>query len=228
MADFVSYSRVSTAEQGRSGLGLEAQQMAISRFLRQDDQVLADFVEVESGKRCDRPELKRALDCCQRHRATLLIAKLDRLARNVVFIATMMERGVPFVAADMPGADPFRLHIEAAIAEDEMRKISVRTKAALAAAKARGVKLGGWRENSPTLGQYQPVASAAAARKAADFAASVRPLVEELHASGLSLRAIAAELDRRRIPAMRGGKWGPMAVRNVLSRGCRMNGGNPA
>src|SRR5215471_12808154 len=105
--NFVSYSRVSTAEQGRSGLGLEAQQAAITRYLRDDDQVLADFIEIESGKRCDRPELRRALDYCQRHRATLLIAKLDRLSRNVAFISAMMERRVPFVAADMPTADPF-------------------------------------------------------------------------------------------------------------------------
>jgi DNA invertase Pin-like site-specific DNA recombinase len=133
----------------------------------------------------------------------------------------MMERRVPFVAADMPTADPFRLHIEAAIAEDEMRKISTRTKAALAAAKARGVKLGGYRENTPTLRQYQPLASAAAARRAAEFAASVRPIIKELKAQGLSLRSIAAELDRRRVPAARGGKWGPTAVRNVLVSGSK-------
>lgn len=219
MGNFVSYSRVSTAEQGRSGLGLEAQQAAITHYLRQDDQLLAGFVEVESGKRCDRPELQRALDYCQLHRATLLIAKLDRLGRNVAFVATLMERRVPFVAADMPHADAFRLHLEAAIAEDEMKKISVRTRAALAAAKARGVKLGGLRENAPDLRLYQPAGSAEAARKAADFAASVRPLVEELKAKGLSLRAIAAELDRRRIPAMRGGKWRASAVQNLLLRG---------
>jgi DNA invertase Pin-like site-specific DNA recombinase len=173
MANFVSYSRVSTAEQGRSGLGLDAQQAAIWRFLRDDDRVLAGFGEVESGKRCDRPELRRALDFCQLHRATLLIAKLDRLARNVAFVATLIERGVPFVAVDMPHADAFRLHLEAAISEDEMKKISVRTKAALAAAKARGVKLGGFRANAPDLRLYQRAGSAAAAAKAAAFAASV-------------------------------------------------------
>jgi DNA invertase Pin-like site-specific DNA recombinase len=143
--------------------------MSIARFLREDDELLADFVEIESGKGCDRPELRRALDYCARHRATLLIAKLDRLARNVAFIATLMERGVPFVAADMPHADPFRLHLEAAISEDEMRKISIRTKAALAAARARGVKLGGWRQNSPDIRAYQALGTAASAEKARRF-----------------------------------------------------------
>src|SRR5262249_8207532 len=157
---------------------------------------LADFTEVESGKRCDRPELRPALDYCQRHRATLLIAKLDRLARNVHFVSGLMESGIPFVAADMPAADPFRLHIEAAVAEDEARKISERTKGALAAAKARGVKLGGYREQSPDIREHQP-AGVAAARAAAEFAQAVRPVVEELAAEGRSLRAIAAELDRR-------------------------------
>ena len=218
MPNYVSYSRVSTVEQGRSGLGLEAQQMSIARFLREDDKLLADFVEIESGKRCDRPELRRALDYCARHRATLLIAKLDRLARNVAFIATLMERGTPFVAADMPQADPFRLHLEAAISEDEMRKISIRTKAALAAARARGVKLGGWRQNSPDIRAYQALGTAASAEKARRFMDSVRPLVEELIAEGLSLREIAGELNRRRIPSARDGKWGATAVRNMLLR----------
>ena len=219
MANFVSYTRVSTAEQGRSGLGLAAQQTAIARFLRAEDRVLADFVEVESGKRCDRPELRRALDYCQRYQAVLLIAKLDRLARNVAFIATLMEGRVPFVATDMPAADPFRLHIEAAIAEDEMRKISIRTKAALAAAKKRGVKLGRLRANAPDIRQYQPAGAAAAAKKAMKFAEDVRPLVEELQGDGRSLREIAGELNRRKIPAARGGVWGPSAVRNLLLRG---------
>jgi DNA invertase Pin-like site-specific DNA recombinase len=218
VANFVSYSRVSTIEQGSSGLGLAAQQAAITRFLRDDDQVLADFTEVESGKRCDRPELRRALDYCQRHRATLLIAKLDRLARNVAFIATMMERGVPFIAADMPSADPFRLHIEAAVAEDEARKISIRTKAALAAAKARGVKLGGLRANAPDIREHQSAGVAAAAEKASEFAAGVRPLILELQAEGRTLRGIAGELERRRIPSARGGKWSMSSVRNMLLR----------
>jgi DNA invertase Pin-like site-specific DNA recombinase len=218
VASFVSYTRVSTAEQGSSGLGLAAQQAAIARFLRDDDEVLADFVEVESGRRCDRPELARALDYCQRHQATLLIAKLDCLARNVHFVSGLMEAGVPFLAIDMPTADPFRLHIEAAVAEDEARKISIRTKAALAAAKARGVKLGGYREQSPDIREHQAAGVEAAARKAAEFAARVRPLILELQAEGRSLRAIAAELNRRRIPAARGGEWVLEAVRNVLRR----------
>jgi DNA invertase Pin-like site-specific DNA recombinase len=184
--------------------------------------VLADFVEVESGKRCDRPELRRALHLCERHRATLLIAKLDRLARNVAFIATLMERAVPFVAADMPTADPFRLHIEAAVAEAELTRISIRTKQALAAAKARGVKLGGYREGSPDIRKFQAAGVAAAAARSAKFAAAVLPLIEEardrLLAEGrpAGLRAIADELNRRKIASARGGRWGAQAVQNVL------------
>jgi DNA invertase Pin-like site-specific DNA recombinase len=220
--NFVGYTRVSTAAQGSSALGLEAQQTAIARFLRDGDQLLAGFVEVETGTRCDRPELRRALHLCERHRATLLIAKLDRLARNVHFISGLMETGVPFLAIDMPSADPFRLHIEAAMAEDEARKISIRTKQALAAAKARGVKLGGYREGSPDIRAYQAAGTAAAAARSAKFAAAALPLIEEardrLQAEGrpAGLRAIADELNRRRIASARGGKWGAQAVQNVL------------
>jgi len=221
MTSFVAYCRVSTAEQGRSGLGLEAQQEAIARFMRPGDRLLSDpFIEVETGKRCDRPQLREALKHAQQHGATLLIAKLDRLARNVAFVANLMESGTPFVAADMPQADPFRLHIEAAINEDEARKISVRTKAALAAAKARGVKLGGYRGGPvPDIRQYQQAGAAAAHDKAEQFARTMRPIIEELQAAGFtSLRQIAAELNRREVPTARGGEWGSPAVMNLLRR----------
>ena len=155
--------------------------------------------------------------------ATLLIAKLDRLARNVAFVANLMEARTPFVAADMPQADPFRLHIEAAINEDEARKISLRTKAALAAAKARGVKLGGYRGGPvPDIRQHQQAGTAAAHDKAEQFARSMKPIIEELQAFGFtSLRQIAAELNRREVPTARGGQrsnWGAPAVRNLLKR----------
>ena len=143
---FVSYLRVSTARQGTSGLGLEAQRAAVAGFLNGGDWTLVqEVLEVESGKRNDRPALATALKLCRKHRATLVIAKLDRLARNVAFISNLMESGVEFVAVDMPQANRFVVHILAAVAEQEAEAISKRTKAALAAAKARGTKLGGRR-----------------------------------------------------------------------------------
>jgi len=222
MTAYVAYCRVSTAEQGRSGLGLEAQREAIARFMRPGDRLLSEpFIEIETGKRPDRPQLREALRHAQEHGATLLIAKLDRLARNVAFVANLMEARTPFIAADMPQADPFRLHIEAAINEYEARKISLRTKAALAAAKARGVKLGGYRGGPvPDIRQHQQAGVAAAHDKAEKFARDLKPIIEELRASGFtSLRQIAAELNRRGVPTARGGSlWGAPAVRNLLKR----------
>jgi DNA invertase Pin-like site-specific DNA recombinase len=222
MTAYVAYCRVSTAEQGRSGLGLEAQQEAIARFMRPGDRLLSEpFIEIETGKRPDRPQLRKALRHAKEHGATLLIAKLDRLARNVAFVANLMEARTPFVAADMPQADPFRLHIEAAINEDEARKISLRTKAALAAAKARGVKLGGYRGGPvPDIRQHQQAGVAAAHDKAEQFARDLKPIIEELQASGFtSFRQIAAELSRREVPTARGGsRWAASAVRNLLKR----------
>jgi DNA invertase Pin-like site-specific DNA recombinase len=140
---FVSYVRVSTAEQGQSGLGLEAQTQAVNEYVsRVSCDLIAQFVEVESGSRNDRPQLKAAIDLCKKQKATLIIAKLDRLARNVAFISTLMESGISFLAADNPHANKLMLHILAAFAEHERDQIRARTKAALAAAKARGVELG--------------------------------------------------------------------------------------
>src|SRR6267378_4434800 len=141
---FVSYYRVSTGRQGHSGLGLDAQRQAVQEYLggKPENQLVEEHTEIESGKRSDRPELQAALATCKRHKATLIIAKLDRLARNVAFIANLMESGVEFVAVDNPHASKLMLHMLAAFAEHEREQISSRTKAALAAAKARGVKLG--------------------------------------------------------------------------------------
>src|SRR4051794_7873796 len=143
MADgrFVAYYRVSTDRQGRSGLGLDAQRSAVADYLNGGDwRLAAEFTEVESGRKNHPPQLAKALITCRRIGATLIIAKLDRLARNVAFVSNLMESGVPFVAVDRPNAKPFELHIYAAMAEEETRAISARTKAALAAAKARGTK----------------------------------------------------------------------------------------
>lgn len=207
--EFVAYYRVSTDRQGASGLGLEAQRAAVASFVTGRGQLAAEFTEVESGRRSDRPELHAALAACQRQRAMLVIAKLDRLARNVAFIAGLMESGVEFVAVDMPEANRLTLHILAAVAEHEREAISQRTKAALAAAKARGTKLGNPRPD---------ILAAVSARIArmAKARATAAPLIERLRAQGMSLRAIAADLNERRIPSATGRRWHASSVRNVL------------
>ena len=140
---FVAYYRVSTDRQGKSGLGLDAQREAVTSYLNGGSwQLVQEFVEVESGKRADRPQLAAALAACRKHKAKLVIAKLDRLSRNLAFVATLMESGVEFVAVDNPHANKLTIHILAAVAQHEREMISERTKAALAAARARGTQLG--------------------------------------------------------------------------------------
>lgn len=217
---FVTYYRVSTARQGQSGLGLEAQKAAVASYvLGAGGDVVTEFTEVESGKRTERPELARALAEAKRQGAVLLIAKLDRLARNVAFIANLLEAGVDVRAADMPEANRFVLHVMAAVAEQEGRAISERTRAALAEAKARGKKLG-WAMPSRKGEQRQAAQKGAAVRtaKADAFATNVLPVINELLASGMSLRAIAATLNARGIATARGGKWQAVTVSNVLAR----------
>src|ERR1700757_4487704 len=143
---FVAYCRVSTNKQGRSGLGLDAQRKAVADYLDGGKwELVGEFTEIETGKRADRPELERAIAACKKHRARLIIAKLDRLSRNVAFISALMERKVDFIAVDNPTATKFTIHILAAVAEHERDAISKRTTEALAAAKARGVKLGNYK-----------------------------------------------------------------------------------
>ncbi|MBN2508351.1 MAG: recombinase family protein [Verrucomicrobia bacterium] len=207
---FVAYYRVSTEEQGRSGLGLEAQRKAVLDYLNGGHwDLVAEFTEVETGKKAERPELEKALKLCKKTRATLVIAKLDRLARSVAFIAGLMERGVKFCAVEFPNADPFMLHIHAAMSEQERRLISARTKAALAAAKARGVKLG-------THGKILARENAARAKAQAR---ELRPVVEEIRKSGkLTVRAIMDEFNRRGIKSPRGGQWYPSPTNALLHR----------
>jgi DNA invertase Pin-like site-specific DNA recombinase len=217
---FVAYLRVSTDRQGRSGLGLDAQRRAVQEYLTaRNGEILAEFIEVESGKVNDRPQLALAMAEAKKAGAILLIAKLDRLARNVAFIANLLEAGVEVAAADLPEANRFVLHIMAAMAEEEGRMISARTKAALAAAKARGVALG-W--SIPSRKEEQRKASrkgVEATAKAADgHAANVLPMVRQIADGGASLHQIAAELNRRGISTARGGKWYATTVRNVLGR----------
>jgi DNA invertase Pin-like site-specific DNA recombinase len=209
------YLRVSTDKQGKSGLGLEAQRKAVEDFLNGGKWTLAEeFVETESGKRNDRPKLAAALAACKKFKAKLVIAKLDRLARNVAFISALMETGVEFVAADMPTANKLTLHVMAAFAEYEREAISARTKAALAAAKARGVKLGG-----PALDRARLIGNAGN-RKAADrFAANVKPIIAQIRSSGAtSLRQVASALQARGVPTARGGTWTAAQVMNVMRR----------
>ncbi len=202
---FVSYLRVSTDRQGERGYGIEAQRKAVADYLDGGNwQLLGEFVEVESGKRNDRPELAKALAACKKHRATLVIAKLDRLARNVAFIANLMDGKVDFVCCDMPQATRLTIHVLAAVAEHEREMIAARTKAGLAAAKARGVRLAN-------------VDLAGANRGAAlDRAAQLRPIFTEL--GGLSARAAAEELNRRGVQTPSEGRWHAATVIRVRER----------
>jgi DNA invertase Pin-like site-specific DNA recombinase len=216
---FVAYYRVSTARQGKSGLGLEAQQQAVREHLNGGKwELVAEFTEIESGKRSDRPKLGEALRACRLRGAKLVIAKLDRLARNVAFISNLMESGVEFEAVDFPQANRLTIHIMAAMAEHEAKMISERTKAALAAAKRRGVKLGGDRGARLTA-KARAAGTAAVQAKAQARAADLAGTVKEVQAAGCeSLRAIAEELDARGIPAARGGKWSAVQVSRLLAR----------
>jgi DNA invertase Pin-like site-specific DNA recombinase len=229
MAGIVAYFRVSTKKQGESGLGLEGQAAAVETFGRQAGKpIIARYVEVESGKRSDRPELARALAHARRGKATLCVAKLDRLARNVEFLARVMNSEVDFVACDNPAANRLTLHILAAVAEAEAKAISERTKAALQAAKARGVKLGSarpghWngREEARLAGlaKARGVAVKVRTKRATEAYADLLPAVTELRGEGLSFQAIADELNGQGHTTRRGKPWNAVQVLRVLARG---------
>lgn len=217
---FVAYLRVSTAKQGRSGLGLEAQRESVRRFVRErGGRIIApEFVEVETGKRDSRPELEKALKRCRATGATLVVAKLDRLSRNAAFLMTLRDSGVQFVAADLPEANTMTVGVMAVVAQHEREAISARTKAALAAAKARGVKLGGMRQGAADIAKYQRRGVEAAQAKAAARLEDVADDLRELAAEGLSLNAIARALNEREVRTSRGGAWTATAVRRALAR----------
>ncbi len=222
MCRVVAYYRVSTESLGRSGLGLEAQEEAVAALCRQREwEIITEFTEVESGKRNNRPQLDAALKRAKLTGARLVIAKLDRLSRNVAFLASLQESGAKFVAADLPEADEFTVHILAAVAQRERKLISERTKAALAAAKTRGVKLGNPNGAASIrhAGKGTAAALDAVRRNAAGRASEYAEIIVDVRASGAtSLTAIARELNERGILAARGGKWHASSVRNVLRR----------
>jgi DNA invertase Pin-like site-specific DNA recombinase len=212
---YVPYKRVSTQRQGASGLGLESQDGAISAFVQVNrGNVVAEFTEVESGRKNDRPELAKALATCRQHKATLVIVKLDRLARSVSFISNLMDSGVDFVALDMPDANRFMLHVMAAMAEHEARLISDRTKAALAVAKRRGTKLGN-PQNLRDKDRHRGTESNAAATVAHNE--KVRPTATTLRERGYSLAQIAAELSAKGLLTRRGNNYCPKTVARLLS-----------
>ena len=209
MADYVAYYRVSTDRQRASGLGLSAQREAVSRFVG-TDQLVAEYTEIESGKKhTNRPQLLAALQDCRKRRAVLLIARLDRLARNVAFIANLMESGADFVAVDMPQATRLTIHILAAVAEHEREMISKRTKAALAEAKRRGTRLG-----NPRIEEAR--AGAIAAHHARRPAPEVSALMQGWRRQAWTLRRIADELNRLSIRPPRGRQWYASSVRGSL------------
>jgi len=212
---FVAYFRVTTGKQGRSGLGLDAQRKAVRDYLDGGTwSLIGEFTEVESGKRNERPELVKALAACKRNKAKLVIAKLDRLSRNLAFIATLMESGVEFVAVDNPHANKLTVHILAAVAQHEREMIAQRTKDALQAAKARGVALG-----NPRLADVRSRAVASVKAVADRFAKNVAPIIREIQSTGIaSHRGIARSLNSRGIATARGGEWTAVQVGSILRR----------
>lgn len=216
MVRYVTYKRVSTKEQGRSGLGLKAQQRDIDLFLEtfseEPWEIIGSYVDVQSGKEDERPELQKAIDQAKRGKAVLLVAKLDRLSRRVSFVASLMEdKHLQFRVASMPHADKFQLHIYAALAEQEREFISARTKAALREAKARGKKLGGLRDK--TRKRNVAVKQQADAR-----AKQLEAILTPLQQNGATLREIATALNEANVATPRQGTWHPNSVRRMLQR----------
>jgi len=208
---FISYIRVSDPKQEKSGLGLSAQRQAITDYLAaHGGELIAEVQEVQSGGRDNRPELQRALSLCRQHNAALLLPKLDRLSRRVSFISKLMESNIKLVVADMPNASDFSLHVYAALAQEERRLIGERTRKALAAAKAKGTKLGTY---GATLAKNNQDAALA-------FSAGLQDIISDIRASGHhTTRAVCDELNRRKIATFRGvGQWHLPATQNLLKR----------
>lgn len=211
---FVAYYRVSTQRQGASGLGLEAQKKSVADFANNNGEIIAEFTEIETGKRADRPQLLEAIALCRKNGYSLCVAKLDRLARNLHFVTTLQQSKVDFVAVDNPHATPFVIHILCAVAEAEAVAISQRTKAALAAFKARGGTLG-----NPRHAEALPKANSVRCDRAKERNVKLRSIIEEIKAkTGLSkLAELAEALNLRGIKTARGNAWTPSHVFNVLN-----------
>lgn len=224
---FISYIRVSTQKQGNSGLGLEAQRKAIQEYVNRNNwAVLHEFVEIESGKNDERLQLKQALEACQRTGAKLLVAKLDRLSRDVAFIANLMKTKAEFVACDFPEANTFSIHILSAMAQYERELISKRTKDALRAAKVKRKE-----QKLKPLGNPQNLTEEAASKgrvlglqarqaKADEYAERMKPVIQEFLRQGFSLNAIAKQMMEKKELTPRGGEeWTPTTVKNIIDRG---------
>jgi DNA invertase Pin-like site-specific DNA recombinase len=212
---FVAYYRVSTSRQGLHGLGMDAQREAVTNYLNGGRwQLVAEFAEVESGKRNARPELQRALTACKHEKATLLIAKLDRLSRNAAFLLNLQESGVPFVCVDMPQADRFMIGIMALVAQKERELTSERTKAGLAAAKRRGIRLG-----TPDPAKALKAAYKAKQEQSKAFVESLAPVIKQIQkAGGTSLRQIASALNTRGFKSQTGREFKAQTVANLLAQ----------
>lgn len=216
----IIYTRVSTAEQGKSGLGLQAQLDAVTEFCKAENiDIVSHYEEVETGKGVDaldkRPQLAKALALAKKENACLVVAKLDRLSRNVAFISSLMETKVPFIVAQLgKDADSFMLHLYAALSEKERELISTRTKAALAVLKASGVKLG----NPTNLDEARLASNETNRKDATAFADNVLPMVKQLRDNGDTLPAIADKLNSLGVKTRRGGKWYASTVTNILKR----------
>jgi DNA invertase Pin-like site-specific DNA recombinase len=220
MKPAIAYFRVSTTQQGRSGLGIEAQQAAVARFCEAEGYELqGEFIEVETGKGCDaldrRPELSAALAAARKAKCPVIVAKLCRLSRDVHFISGLMVQRVPFIVTELGAeADPFMLHIYAALAEKERAMISARTKAALAAKKERGAQLG-----NPLWSSSIEGARATRTAQADQFAANVLPVINEIRAAGIAqFKHIAEALNARGVQTVRGGRWDATQVKRILAR----------
>lgn len=211
MKRYIAYFRVSTERQGVSKLGLEAQQFSAKQFVSGKGEIVGEYVEIESGKKCAREQLQAAIDHVKKINGTLLILKLDRLARNVFFIAKLMESKIDFVCVDNPSATPFVIHILAAVGENEAKAISERTKAALASLKRRGIKLG---NPNPDVAAMNHGATAAKEK----FAEKIIGIVREIQSTGIkTLQGIADCLNRRGYQTRTGKQWFPATVKNLLN-----------
>jgi len=208
MPKYVAYYRVSTKAQGQSGLGLDAQKNLVAPYA---DEIMHSFTEVESGKIDHRPQLEAALDMCRETGASILIAKIDRLSRDAAFLLTLRKAGVDIVAADMPNAGTLEFGVRAVVAQHEREEISNRTKQALAAAKARGVKLG-----SPNPRAGGLAAGAVKRAKTQAIASKAMPVITALRDAGASLRAIASRLNEAGIPTATGKSWYATTVKNIM------------